>query len=262
MGFLVSRRAFRVTAALAGALTLALSASVPAFAVADGTPAQKGQYRFAVKLTMTDIPRPDGSVYNSGCSGALVAPQWVLTAGHCFHDVNRNPVSGPVPYDTRATIGRVDDADTNGRVVAVEADYQAPGTDIALAKLSKPVYGITPLLPTAAAPTEGEVLRIAGWGALGDVNATPATHLQTGQVKVSTVGEKTVGVVGYRPEPTTSACLYDSGAPYFAEPEHGRPKLVSVESNGPSCPHADAETTSRVDTIIPWLKTTMRENRG
>lgn len=29
------------------------------------------------------------------------------TAGHCFHDVNRVPVSGPVPYATTATLTTV-----------------------------------------------------------------------------------------------------------------------------------------------------------
>ena len=44
------------------------------------------------------------------------------------------PVSGPVPSDTVATIGRTDDADTNGHVVRVVADYQAPAGDIAMYK--------------------------------------------------------------------------------------------------------------------------------
>ena len=65
--------------------------------------------------------------------GALISPTWIITAGHCFHDVNRNPVSGPVPYDTTAIIGRTDSADTNGYVIPVVADYQSPTTDIAVA---------------------------------------------------------------------------------------------------------------------------------
>jgi hypothetical protein len=247
--------------AVVGALTLTVLSSAPALAIADGTPVKEGHYRFAVKLRMTDIPRPDGSHYTSGCSAALIAPQWIITAGHCFHDVNRNPVSGPVPYSTTATIGRTDDADTNGHVVDVIEDYQSPTNDIALGKLAHPVRDIVPLLPAAAAPTEGEVLRITGWGSLSDVNPAPATHLQTGQVKASTISDTVVGVVGYRPKPTTSGCLYDSGAPYFVEAWHRLPRLVSVESDGPTCPHADVETTSRVDTILPWIVSTIAGSR-
>src|SRR3954447_18401195 len=190
----------------AGSLALLLSTSAPASAVADGTPAAEGQYRFATKLTMTNIPRPDGTTYNSGCSGSLIAPQWIITAGHCFHDVNRKPVSGPVPYDTSATIGRTDDADTDGHVVAVVEDYQSPANDIAVARLASPVRDVRPLVPRASAPTEDEILRITGWGSLSDVNAAPATHLQTGQVKVTAVSDTIVGVVGYLPKPTTSGC--------------------------------------------------------
>jgi secreted trypsin-like serine protease len=256
----VSHRRGRAVAALlavTGSLALALTGSAPAFAIADGTPVAEGQYRFAVKLRMTDIPRPDGSHYDSGCSGALIAPQWIITAGHCFHDVDRNPVSGPVPYSTTATIGRTDDADTNGHVIAVVADYQSPTNDIAIARLASPVRDIAPLVPSTSAPTQDEVLRITGWGSLTDVNAAPATHLQTGQVKVAEISDTILGVRGYLPKPTTSGCLYDSGAPYFVEPEHGLPRLVSVESNGPSCPHDQIETTARVDKIVPWILSTI-----
>lgn len=247
--------------AAAGGVALLVAGALPAFAIADGTPVREGQYRFATKLTMTDLPRPDGSHYNSGCSAALIAPQWIITAGHCFHDVNRNPVSGPVPYKTTATIGRTDDADTNGHVVDVVEVYQSPSNDIALAKLARPVRDVAPLRPGPGAPAVGDVLRITGWGSLSDVGAAPATHLQTGQVKVATVTDTVVGVVGYRPKPTTSACVYDSGAPYFAESRHHRPRLVAIESSGPSCPHAQAETTARVDTIRSWILRTI-QGRG
>jgi V8-like Glu-specific endopeptidase len=206
---------------------------------------------------MTNIPRPDGSHYNSGCSAALIAPRWIITAGHCFHDVNRVPVSGPVPYSTVATIGRTDDADTNGHVVDVVEDYQAPAGDIAIAKLSQPIYDIVPLIPATRPPEAGDILRITGWGSLSDVDAKPATHLQTGQVKVTSLSDTVVGVVGYAPHPTTSGCLYDSGAPYFVEKPHQLPRLVSVESNGPACPHSQEETTARIDPIVPWMLRTM-----
>jgi hypothetical protein len=261
-GDVVPNRVVAALIAVVSSLGLVVAASSPALAIADGTPVEEGHYRFAVKLRMTDIPRPDGSHYNSGCSAALIAPQWIITAGHCFHDVNRVPVSGPVPYATTAVIGRTDDADTNGHVVSVVADYQSPTNDIAVARLSRPVFDVVPLLPAASAPAVGEVLRITGWGSLSDVNAAPATHLQTGQVKVAAVSDTVVGVVGYLPKPTTSGCLYDSGAPYFTEPAHGLPRLVSIESNGPACPHDKVETTARVDTVLPWLLSTLLHQHG
>jgi hypothetical protein len=246
----------RLAAALA-ALTLVLAGSTPAFAIADGEPVAEGHYRFAVKLRMTDIPRPDGTTYNSGCSASLIAPRWIVTAGHCFHDVNRVPVSGPVPYSTTAMIGRTDDADTNGHVVSVIEDYQAPSGDISIAKLSQPIFDVALLALPTRPPAVDEILRITGWGSLSDVNPTPATHLQTGQVKVTSISDTVVGVVGFAPKPTTSGCLYDSGAPYFVEAPHQRPRLVSIESNGPACPHSLQETTARIDPVVPWMLRTI-----
>src|SRR5664279_4168013 len=97
----------RVVLAIAAVLAAGVLAATPAAAVADGTLVSLGQYPFAVRLTMTHIPRPNGTFYNSACSAALISPTWIITAGHCFHDINRVPVSGPVPYATTATLNTV-----------------------------------------------------------------------------------------------------------------------------------------------------------
>jgi secreted trypsin-like serine protease len=245
--------AFAAVVAAAG-----LVPTTPAGAVANGSPAPEGRYRFAVRLSMTDIPRPDGTRYNSACSAALVSAWWIITAGHCFHDPQRNPVSGPVPYETAATVDRaVNDGAVKDATVKVVSVQQAPAGDIALARLAAPVNDVLPLRVSDKAPRAGDVLRIAGWGKLAATDPAPAAHLQTGRFKVSSVAAGTVGLKGYRPAADTSACDDDSGAPYFAET--GRfPVLVSVESDGPSCPHAREETTTRVDVLARWIRGKLR----
>jgi hypothetical protein len=130
---------------------------------------------------------------------------------------------------------------------------QAPGTDIAIARLASSIHDVAPLALSTSKPKIGTVLRITGWGATSSVDPTPTDRLQTGQVKISSVTSSTVGVKGFLPKPTTSACLYDSGAPYFLEREGHRPVLVGVESDGPDCPHSLEETTARVDNIASWI---------
>lgn len=228
-------------------VALALGSAGPAGAVANGAAAPDGAYGFAAKLTMTDIPRPDGSHYTSACSAALVAPRFLLTAGHCFHDVNGERVSGATPYPTTATVGRTDESDTDGHVAQVIQVMQFPGGDVALAKLDQSIHDVAPIRLSATPPRPGDVLRLAGWGAESSDNPTPSTHLRTGQVEVTSVTETTVGVRGYQPHADTSACPYDSGAPYFLEGPGQDPRLVSLESGGPACPHDQEETTSRVD---------------
>ncbi|WP_446210445.1 hypothetical protein [Micromonospora sp. IBSANI012] len=62
--------------------------------------------------------------------------------------------------------------------------------------------------------------------------------------------------VGYAPAADTSACLWDSGAPYFRENADGTQTLVSIESDGPACPHSQGETTQRVDRLADWIRQT------
>ncbi|WP_020669312.1 S1 family peptidase [Amycolatopsis nigrescens] len=239
----------RVTVAgLIGAILVLGFGAAPANAVANGKDASTGMFPFAVKLTMTDIPKPDGSTYDSACSAGLISPQWIATAGHCFHDVNGKPVSGPVPYDTTATVGKANTDDESGTVVDVVEVRQSGVNDVALAKLAEPVHGVTTLDVATSAPEKDDALTLAGWGATEETNPVPSTQLRYGKVAVGSVAESTAGVHGVWPSADTSACTYDSGAPYFAGNT-----LVSVESDGPGCPHDGEETTARVDILADWI---------
>ena len=202
---------------------------------------------------MTDIPRADGSHYNSACSAALIARQWIVTAGHCFHDVNRTPVGGPPPYQTTATVVVANLSDPLAQVVDVIDVIQSPTADVAVARLARPIWRVRPLRLSFTPPTVGELVRLTGWGSLSDVNPTPETHLQTGVFTISSFTTTTVAVDGSLPAPNTSACVHDSGAPYFREGPGGEDALVSVESTGPACPHAGDETTGRIDNIAAWI---------
>ena len=242
-----------MTAVIVSGMIVGVACASPASAVANGVAAAPGQDPFAVRLTMTHIPRPDGTYYNSACSAALISPTWIITAGHCFHDINRNPVSGAVPYPTTATLN-TDNINTNpGETRSVVTVQQSTSTDVALAHLSAPVTDVTPLAIARSRPNTNTILTLAGWGATSDINPAPATNLNLGQLKISSVKTSYVYVVGYAPARNTSACLYDSGAPYFTTPAGAPPLLVSVESTGPNCPHTSAETTARTDNIVAWI---------
>jgi hypothetical protein len=245
----------RPRALLAAAVLTITTATAPtalaAPGIAHGSDVPDGQYGFVVKLAMTKIPRPDGSTYSSYCTGALIAPGWVLTTGHCFHDANRNRVSGKAPYPTTATLGLVDEATESGVARRVTDVVQAKENDVALIELDTPVTTVQPLRVSHAVPKVGQQLTLAGWGSLTGTDPKPATRMQQGTVAVAKVEPTTLGVRGAAPEITTSACTYDSGAPYFTGIE-----LVALEATGPGCPHAGIETTSRADVLAAWITKT------
>ncbi|WP_037314557.1 S1 family peptidase [Amycolatopsis orientalis] len=246
----------RLRALLAAAVLTIITAPAALAApdVAHGSDVPPGRFGFVAKLAMTKIPRPDGSTYSSFCTGALVAPGWVVTTGHCFHDAHRKRVSGKMPYPTTVTLGLVDEAVESGVARKATEVLQAKENDVALLRLDTPVSTVPPVTVSRVLPKVGQHLTLAGWGSLTSTNPVPAGRMQQGSVQVATVAPTTVGVRGAAPAITTSACTYDSGAPYFV-PDDKSGALVSIEATGPGCPHAGIETTSRADVIADWIAT-------
>jgi len=242
---------------VAGLMVTAWAFATPAttaFAVANGRDVPDGRYGFAAALSMPLITRPDGSQYSSACSGALISPRWVITAGHCLHDGARNRISGPPRYEVIVTVGQATLSGTTGERRHVVEVRQSPTEDVALVRLDSPVRHTLPIALSPVAPRTGEVLRLTGWGsadAEADLSHRP-DRLQTGLVAVDTFTTDEVFVHGLAPHPDTSACPYDSGAPYFRQ-VGPLAFIVSTEVDGPDCPHDDDETTARIDTIVPWI---------
>jgi secreted trypsin-like serine protease len=255
-------RVRRLVVAACVVAALLTAGGTPAFALANGEAATRGQFPYAVKLVMTNIPNPTGT-YNSACSGALISPTWIITAGHCFHDSNGSRVSGPVPYPTIATFNTATayPAEAGAVIRVVDGVRQSPNADIALAHLTEPTT-VTPLRLATTPPRKGETLTMSGWGSTTSTDPTPSTQLYWGRMTVGGNTATTMSATGAWPSTNTSACPHDSGAPYIRITPGSEPTLAATESTGPDCPNAGTETTARVDTQVTWIHTVVSDPRS
>ena len=234
-------------------LTTVAGGAGRADAVAHGETVPDGRYAFAVKITDLGIPVLGDRTRDSSCSGGLISPHWVLTAGHCFRDAHDVRVSRPVARKTIATVGRADLDGGGGHDVRVIAVRQNRAVDVALAKLDTAITDVTPLRVGRAAPRVGQRVRLTGYG-FTTATATTAPHrLHAGTFRIVSVAQTEIGMSGVRPARNTSPCPHDSGGPYFTEGRDGTATVVGVVSHGPDCPHTGADQASRIDSIAAWI---------
>jgi secreted trypsin-like serine protease len=194
-------------------------------------------------------------VRSGACSGSLVAPQWIVTAGHCFHDLADARIGGKPPYTMTVTVGRLKDTDPGGYTTEVVDVRQSPVNDLAVAKLARPIEGITPVTLAEQRPAVGQQLQFAGWGSHSATVLGPSDHLKRGRFRVSGIGQATLEAqpVGTRTV-ENGPCPEDSGGPFFVSDDDRGGTLVAIVNTGPPCPQPGPETIARVDVVADWIR--------
>ncbi|HEY1816339.1 MAG TPA: trypsin-like serine protease [Kofleriaceae bacterium] len=240
-------RLARIVLVSAAAIAAPASADAP---VVGGAPAQLGAWPDAVAV-----------IGETGtCSGTLVAPDVVLTAGHCA-DINpQRIVAGTVNYelggvavDVAATIAHPDSA----------SSY-----DVAALALATPVPGIAPgALGTACTFAEfaaGTPVELVGFGLTND--AATGTNTQLNAASTVVTDATCTGDEGCRPSIAPGGefaaggdgidtCNGDSGGPVYLATPRGE-VVVGVVSRGTSGAHSpcgDGGIYVRTDKIAAWL---------
>src|SRR4051795_2648940 len=188
------------------------------------------------------------------CTGTLIAPTWVLTAGHCGSITGAavaTPASWPAPLvdvylgSHRAGQGALAPVDR----AVVEPSYLATtGYDVTLLHLASPasqaptkVAGASETAAWAAGTTE----TIVGWGTTSEGGDTPDT-LQEANVPITTdaycagaysdFDPKTMICAGFR-QGGVDTCQGDSGGPMFGN-AGGALRVVGATSFGEGCARA------------------------
>ena len=236
-------------ALLAGALTL-LPAS-GASAIVGGTNAPAGAYPSIAEVTF------GGGMFL--CTGTLISPTTVLTAGHCGSltaGASNGILSSPVAWPAATInvyIGGIKPGQGERVPVAsatIHPDYLLnDGYDITVLKLSRASTKTpTPIAGASLRSTwePGDMQTIAGWGATSFGGSSPDT-LQHARVPITTDAYcsdaytqfESVSMVcaGY-PEGGTDTCQGDSGGPLWGTTSGGALRVTGATSYGDGCAQA------------------------
>jgi secreted trypsin-like serine protease len=244
----------------------ALAAAAPASAVVGGNDASPGEYPAVAEITFGPFL----------CTGTLITPNWVLSAGHCGSITGgavASPASWP-PQLINVRIGGVTQSDGEQRSAArvvVHPDYLlTSGYDISLIQLSESST-MAPTLVAGAGErslwTAGTMETIVGWGVTSEGGEQPE-RLQEAQVPITTdaycagaysdFDPATMVCAGF-PEGGVDTCQGDSGGPMLGRTAAGALRVVGATSFGEGCARPGKPGVyARVagDELRPWISQT------
>jgi trypsin len=256
--------------AFAAAPAPASAAPVARSSIVGGAPADPAQWPYAV------------AIFRKGrmhCSGSVIAPTEVLTAGHCVDGFN--------VANLQVIVGRPNLRDpASGQVIPVTSgrvhpDFEQTGLhDVAVLNLAQPTTATPIALATpdqnAAATGVGAQLRVAGFGATNPFGTHLSGFLKTTFEQVRTdnrclraytrdlfAAESMICALGAqrkhggRFKIHTSACSGDSGGPLVADTPSGPVEVGTVSFGGALCGLPAAPTVySRVSASIDFINGT------
>jgi secreted trypsin-like serine protease len=252
--------------------------------IVGGTAAPQGAWPSTVFLEAATDLNGDGTFDEASlCTGSLIAPSWVVTAGHCAFSIAQ-PTRRVTAMS--AVLGVSDLTDPAGQLIGVDhivvnpgfSDAVSPRDDIALAHLAVPASQPPIALPVAGGQyaMPANVANAAGWGTT-DVNSTVTTSvLQQAWLPIQDQNAVCSPIVNgalagsYDPATmlcagnphTSGACHGDSGGPLVVfDQSTGAPVLWGLTSFGisasPPCSLSVPVVFTSVSAFLTFIHATI-----